>query len=189
MAVKPIYNCYHPVLNNPTIPFENIDGEAIQVVQDLFDTLKSISNGVGLAANQIGINRSALVIDLMQVKEYRSMKPLAMINPVIEHFSDNIVEMEEGCLSVPDLYEGVNRPESIVVSYYDVHQKHHREEVSGYLARVMQHEIDHLNGILFYQRFTPLKKTLTKNKLKKIQKGLLLPDYPFVTAEGELINP
>lgn len=189
MAVKPVYNCFHPVLNNPTIDFEQIDGTAFQLIQDLLDTLKSISNGVGLAANQIGSNKSALVIDVSQMKEYANMKPFAMINPKIELFGEEESSWEEGCLSVPDLYEDVVRPKSIIVSYFDVNQKEHREEVDGFLARVMQHEIDHLNGILFYQRFSPLKKTLTKNKLQKIKKSIILPDYPYVTAEGELITP
>jgi peptide deformylase len=189
MAIKPVYNCFHPVLNQPTINFEKIDAVTFQLVQDLFDTLKSISNGVGLAANQIGATGSALVIDVSQIKEYSNMKPLALINPVIEEFSEDETELEEGCLSVPELYEGVVRPKSIIVKYYDIHQKEHREEVSGYLSRVIQHEVDHLNGILFYQRFSTLKKTLTKNKLKKIRNGIILPDYPFISAEGELINP
>jgi peptide deformylase len=189
MAVRPVYNCFHPVLNKPTVDFEQIDGKTLQIAQDLFDTLKSISNGVGLAANQIGIDQSIFVIDVSQVKEYSHLKPFEMINPVIEEFDDEEVEMEEGCLSVPDIYEGVVRPKSMIIRYFDLHQREHRKEVDGFLARVMMHEIDHLDGILFYQRFSMLKKTLTKNKLKKIRNGIILPDYSFVTADGELINP
>lgn len=189
MAVKPVYNCFHPILNQPTFDFQNIDSNAFNLVQDLFDTLNSISNGVGLAANQIGATNSALVINLSGVKEYSHLKPFAMINPVIEEYSDEETDYEEGCLSVPDLYESVTRPKSIIVSYFDVHQKNHREELTGFLARVIQHEVDHLKGILFYQRFSPLKKTLTKNKLKKIRNGIILPDYPYISAEGELILP
>jgi peptide deformylase len=77
----------------------------------------------------------------------------------------------------------------MIIRYFDLHQREHRKEVDGFLARVMMHEIDHLDGILFYQRFSMLKKTLTKNKLKKIRNGIILPDYSFVTADGELINP
>lgn len=188
MAVKPVYNCFHPVLNKPTNKIENINGQTFQHIQDLFDTLKSISNGVGLASNQIGAELSALVIDLSQVEKYSNLKPFEMINPEIIEFSDDEESLEEGCLSIPDFYEDVVRPKSIIVNYYDINQKLHHEEVSGFLARVMQHEIDHLKGILFYQRLSPLKKSLSKNKLNKIKKGIILPDYPFVTAEGELIN-
>jgi peptide deformylase len=111
-----------------------------------------------------------------------------MINPEIVEFSDEKVIEQEGCLSVPDFYEEVERPVNILVKYLDLQEKEHIDEVTGYLARVMQHEIDHLNGILFYQRLSPLKKTLSKNKLNKIKKGIILPDYPFVLPDGTLVE-
>ncbi|MGB9701095.1 MAG: peptide deformylase [Candidatus Kapaibacteriota bacterium] len=188
MAIKPIYNCFHPVLNKPTTKVENIDFSVKQIANDLIDTLKKISNGVGLAANQIGATQSVLYIDISIVDEFKNVKPIIMINPEIIKFSEEKVIDQEGCLSIPDFYEEVERPDNILVKYYDLQEKEHIEEVSGYLSRVMQHEIDHLNGILFYQRLSPLKKTLSKNKLNKIKKGIILPDYPFVLPDGTLVN-
>ena len=187
MAVRPIYNSFHPILNKPTNYIENIDGKAFQIGMDLQDTLKAISNGIGLAGNQIGIDKSIILIDVTQVEEYSKIQPIIMINPEILEFSDDLVDYQEGCLSVPDLYDDVKRPSQIKVKYYDFNQKEIIRELDGLLARVVQHEVDHLNGILFYQRFTPLKKTLNKNKLNKIKNGKIIPDYQFVLPDGKLV--
>lgn len=189
MAIKPVYNCFHPILNKPTNELENIDGIAFAIAKDLQDTLNSISNGIGLAANQIGYDKSILLVDMRQVEEYQSMPPLIMINPEILLFSDDIVEMQEGCLSIPDLYENVNRPNQIQVRYWDLNQKEIIRDFDGYIARVIQHEIDHLDGILYFQRLSPFKRSLIKNKLNKIKKGEILPDYPFVLPDGKLVTP
>ncbi len=187
MAVRPIYNSFHPILNKPTNFIDNIDGKIFQIGMDLQDTLKAISNGVGLAGNQIGIDKSIILIDVTQVEEYKNAQPIIMINPEILEFSDDLTDYQEGCLSVPDLYEDVKRPSQIKVKYYDFNQKEIIKDLDGFLARVVQHEVDHLNGILFYQRFSPLKKTLNKNKLNKIKNGKLLPEYQFVLPDGKLV--
>jgi peptide deformylase len=188
MAVKPVYNCFHEVLNKPTKKIDAINGQIAQLAKDLIDTLRSISTGVGLAGNQIGAEESILLIDVSQIDEYKNSKPILMINPEILEFSDKTIEMQEGCLSVPDFYEQVVRAKNIKVRYWDLKEQEHIEDMNEYIARVVQHEIDHLNGILFYQRLTPLKKTLAKNKLNKIKKGVILPDYPYVLPNGKLIN-
>lgn len=189
MAIKPIYNCFHPILNKPTEFFQNIDGESFSIARDLQDTLQSISNGIGLAANQIGYNKSILLIDVRKIEEFENMQPIIMVNPEIILHSDKVIEMQEGCLSIPDLYEDVTRPEQIQVRYWDLNQKEIIKEYNGYIARVIQHEIDHLEGILYFQHLSPFKKTLIKNKLNKIRKGEILPDYPFVLPDGNLVNP
>lgn len=189
MAIKPIYNCFHPILNEPTKEFNNIDHEAFQIARDLQDTLIYISNGVGLAANQIGYDKSILLVDLRQIEEYASTPPLIMINPIITLESDEKLEMQEGCLSIPDLYEYVVRPEKIEVRYWDLNEKEIVKEFDGYIARVIQHEIDHLDGILFFQHLSSFKRTLIKNKLNKIRKGEILPDYSFVLPDGTLVTP
>ncbi len=189
MAIRPVYNCFHPILNQPTNDFLSIDDSTIKIARDLQDTLQSISNGIGLAANQIGYDKSILLIDVRQIEEYSNSLPLIMINPEIILESDNQLEMQEGCLSIPDLYENVLRPESVKVHYWDLNQKEIIKDYDGYLARVIQHEIDHLEGILYFQHLSTFKRTLIKNKLNKIKKGEILPDYPFVMPDGKLINP
>jgi len=189
MAIKPVYNCFHPILNKPTIEFSNIDQEAFQIAKDLQDTLNYISNGVGLAANQIGYDKSILLVDVRQIEEYANTQPLIMINPEIILESDNKLEMQEGCLSIPDLYEYVLRPERVEVRYWNLNEKEIIKEFDGYIARVIQHEIDHLDGILFFQHLSSFKRTLIKNKLNKIRKGEILPDYSFVLPDGTLVTP
>ncbi|HOM05942.1 MAG TPA: peptide deformylase, partial [Candidatus Kapabacteria bacterium] len=94
----------------------------------------------------------------------------------------------EGCLSVPELWEDVERPLEIEVQYNDLNMKEYKTTFSGFLARVFQHEYDHLQGILFFERIAPLRRVLIKNKLKKIEKGQILPDYPMVLPNGQVVD-
>jgi peptide deformylase len=111
-----------------------------------------------------------------------------MINPKITHYSDEETDYEEGCLSLPNLRELVIRPEAIQVSFMDEHEKFHTMEADGLLARVMQHEIDHLNGIYFTDRLTQLKRTLLQSKLRRISKGESTADYDIVLPDGSKIT-
>ncbi|MGE5480975.1 MAG: peptide deformylase [Chloroflexota bacterium] len=180
MAILPIYNCFHPILREKAQKVEQIDDRINQLVRDMYETLYNISNGVGLAANQVGDRASVIVIDTSIGDKNRQPRPITMINPVIAHFSEETAEEAEGCLSIPELFEQVERPISVQVEYVDVNGKEHKEEASDFLARVMQHEIDHLNGILFTDRLTALRKILAKNKLKKIKSGQVETDYPMI---------
>lgn len=184
MTVLPIYNCYHPVLKNIASEVDQIDGKVKEFVDNMYDTLHNIDNGVGLAANQVGNKNSILIIDMSVAENETRIKPITMINPIIEAYSDETFEDNEGCLSVPEYFEKVIRPDEIQVKYWDIDQKEHTQQVGGFLARVMQHEIDHLNGILFFEKLTPLRKALAKSKLKKIKKGAVLTDYPMIQADG-----
>lgn len=188
MAVIPVYNCFHPVLKQKTEPVENIDDELVKLVDDMFDTMHK-AEGIGLAANQVGVSKSLLVIDIGYYNEKYKGPPILMINPVVKSFSDEIYEYEEGCLSIPNVRDVVERPKIIQVSYYDLNQKERNIEADNLLSRVIQHEIDHLNGILFFERLTPLRKTLLKNKLRKIEKGQYEADYPMILPDGKLLNP
>lgn len=188
MAVKPVYNCFHPVLKEHTAEVEEFDQSVKNIVDDLYDTMYNISNGVGLAANQIGEKRSVIVIDTSVGDENAAPQPITLINPEILFFSDEDDEYEEGCLSVPTFFEKVLRPKAIQIKYLDLDMKEHNREVEGFLARVMQHEVDHLNGKLFFERLTPLRRTLSKNKLRKIRKGELLLDYPMILPDGSYIE-
>jgi peptide deformylase len=168
---------------------EKVDDTISKLIDNMFETLHNISNGVGLAANQVGSANQVVIIDFSVTEENPSRGPIVMINPVIEEFSEEEEDDQEGCLSVPGIYETVKRAESIKVKYYDRDMNPVTEEVDGFLARVMQHEIDHLNGILFYERVTPLRRTLMKSKLKKIKRGDTQPDYPMIRADGSEYIP
>ncbi len=186
MAVLPIYNSFHPVLKNKATKVESIDDSVRKLVEDMYDTLYNISNGVGLAANQVGDKRAVIVIDLGVGEEDKELsEQITMINPEIIENSEETDDDYEGCLSIPEFFEKVVRPAKIKVKYYDLDMKETVREVDGFLARCMQHEIDHLNGVLFYDRLSGLRKTLSKNKLKKIKKGIIVPDYPMINADGK----
>lgn len=188
MAVIPIYNCFHPVLREKALPVINFDDTINTIVNDMFDTMYNTGNGVGLAANQVGRNESIFIVDL-GVSEKEESNPLVLINPKILSTSDYEVEEQEGCLSIPQFFENVSRPESIEIEFTDLDEHVHRIEVSGFLARVMQHENDHLNALLFFDRLPPIKRMLSKSKLKRIERGDILVDYPMILPNGELINP
>lgn len=186
MAVIPIYNAYHPVLREKTEEITDFNENTDKLIKSMWETLYNISNGVGLAGNQVGEKKSIVVIDVSIGDDTTKIKPVTMVNPEIIDFSDDEVDMQEGCLSIPDFYDKVVRPSEIQVKYYDENMKEHIREVGGFLARVMQHEIDHLNGVLFFDRLTPLRRTLSKSKLRKIEFGKIIPNYPMVQANGEL---
>lgn len=186
MAVIPIYNCFHPVLKKKTHTITNIDSQINNLVHDMFDSLYNISNGVGLAANQVGQENSLFIIDLSVGTDSTIKQPMVIINPEITNFSDEMEEESEGCLSIPEYFEKVKRPKSISVKYYDLKEKEHIEEMDGFLARVFQHEFDHLQGILIYERISPIRRTLSKNKLSKLRRGSLIPNYPMIQPNGTL---
>lgn len=185
MAVIPIYNCFHPVLRESTMDIKEFNQELKDFVDNMWDTLYNVKNGVGLAGNQVGADKSVIIIDIDRENE-TDFEPVTMINPRIISLSEEQDEYQEGCLSIPDYFENVIRPAKIRVSYYDIDMHEYVEDVDGFLARVMLHEIDHLNGKLFIDRLTPLRRTLGKSKLNKIMKGKIIPDYPMVQADGSL---
>ncbi len=187
MALLPIYNCFHPVLKKKTEEITEVNKEMLTLIDDMYETMH-IAEGVGLAANQVGISKSLIVIDIGYFYEKSPYLPLTMINPQITAFSDEEIDYEEGCLSVPTLRETVIRPSEIEVKFLDKDLKEKTMQATELLARVMQHEIDHLNGILFFEKLSPIRKTLSQNKLKKIKKGVIVPDYPMVMADGKLIQ-
>lgn len=156
--------------------------ELDKLLADMYDTLTQ-SEGIGLAAPQIGKDIRVVVIDLdvlsedyPEYKDYRH----AFINAHILEYDDSEKDtMEEGCLSLPGLHESVTRPKRIHVQYLDENLQPHDEWVDGYLARVMQHEFDHLEGVVFADRLSPLRKQLAKSKLKSILQGRFRCGYKF----------
>lgn len=148
--------------------------ELQELVTNMFETLTA-SEGIGLAAPQIGRDIRVVIIDLdplaEDMPEYKGFKK-AFINPHIIDYDDTHVESsEEGCLSLPGIHEKVKRPTRIHVQWEDMERNAHDEWIEGYLARVMQHEFDHLDGKMFIDRIAPLRKTMIKNKLKSLILG------------------
>lgn len=183
--ILPIYTYGQPVLRKVArdIPtdYEGLD----QLIKDMFETLAD-SDGIGLAAPQIGKDIRVVVIDLDVLSddfpEYKDFRK-AFINAHIVEADDSEVEsLEEGCLSVPGIHEKVTRPKRIRVRYLDEQLNEHDEWVDGYLARVMQHEFDHLEGHMFIDRVSPLRKQLIKGKLKSIQQGRFRCGYRVKVA-------
>jgi peptide deformylase len=120
-----------------------------------------------------------VVIDVSYY-EKRSYAPIALINPRVVSYSEEEADFEEGCLSIPAIFENVKRPKEVEVEYLDVNMKPQRIKDDDLLARVMQHEIDHLNATLFIEKISPLRRAMIKNKLKRIKKGDIEPRYEMV---------
>lgn len=155
-------------LKQPTKPVENIDGN-LQAVIDKMGTTMYNAPGVGLAAIQVGINQSFLVYDIAPSGEERQLQVL--INPKIISAEGQLVSENEGCLSVPDLRADVKRSAIILVEGVDREGNPLRFEAEGMLAIVLQHEIDHLNGTLFLDRISALKRQMYTRRIQKKLKG------------------
>lgn len=177
--VLPVYTYNHPVLRQKTEPVLDVTDDIVSLIESMFATMYN-ANGIGLAANQVGKGLAVTVIDVSGVDDAPAGGPVVLINPVVESVSDEEEEFEEGCLSLPDLRDIVIRPASVQVRFMDTRMKEQRTETTGLLARVMQHEIDHLNGIYFFERLTPIRRTLAQSKLKRIAKGLVETEYEIV---------
>ena len=175
--ILPVYTYNHPVLKQRTALIDDMSDELRDLIRDMFETMYT-ANGIGLAANQVGKGLSLTVIDISDRDEGEDPGQIVMINPVIEAFSDDEEEFEEGCLSLPDYRDTVVRPSAIQVRYLDASMTERVMEADGLVARVMQHEIDHLNGIYFFERLSPIRRTLGNGKLKKISRGQFDADYP-----------
>ena len=178
--ILPIYTYGQPVLRKETEEIDASYPELKQIIQDMWDTLAK-SHGVGLAAPQVGLPIRMAIIDLDCMSEdepqYAGYKR-TFINPYIEEVDDTVMEtQEEGCLSLPGLSEKVTRPARIRVSYLDENFEEHEEWVDGFLARVMQHEFDHLDGVVYTDHLKGLRRQLMQPKLKQLQKGMFSADY------------
>ena len=163
MAILTIKNCLDPVLRKQCQIIKNIDGELVTLSEDMIETTLA-APGVGLAANQIGIPWRLFVVNMGV--ETNKDNLITLINPELTAMEGN--EMgEEGCLSIPDVIAEVNRATQIEVKAIDINGNDIRFEAKGYLARALQHEIDHLNGILFWDSLGKVKRDIMKRKFKK----------------------
>jgi peptide deformylase len=175
--IRPIYTYGQPVLRKKAQKIPN-DGsvDIEQLVADMFETMYA-AHGVGLAAPQIGLSQRIFVVDAASMEEGLQDFKKVFINPQIIEERGETWEFEEGCLSIPDIRERVARQAEITIEYYDQEWQHHRESYSGIAARIIQHEYDHIEGILFTDHISTFRKQLLKNKLDKIARGKVEADY------------
>ena len=166
MTVRMLHLLGSPVLRQQSAPVARVDEAVQRLVDDLFETMRA-AKGVGLAANQIGIAQRVAVVDVGD----EDPPPIALINPVILERSDEHETAEEGCLSIPDIFGDVERPAHVIVEALDRDGKKFRVEAHGYKARAIQHEIDHVDGILFLDHLSAVKRSLLLAKWKKSRKG------------------
>lgn len=164
MSIQKIYQYPEPVLRQETEKIDTFDSKLVKLVEDMADTMYD-APGIGLAAPQIGKSIKLIVVDTSEDRDDEK-KYQALVNPEIIAHEGNQVD-EEGCLSVPELTANVTRYQKITVSYQDLQGQAHELSTEDRFAVVLQHEIDHLNGILFIDHLSPLKRSLYKKKVKK----------------------
>jgi len=175
MAIRHIYETPDAVLRQISKPVETFDDELKTLVADMFETMYD-APGIGLAAVQVGVPIRLLVIDLQEQKDPEDPEspvvrdPKIFINPEILWHSETEVPYTEGCLSVPEQYAEVMRPDRIRARWQDVEGKTYEEEIEGLLAVCLQHEMDHLNGVLFIDHLSRLKRDMVLKKLAKWRK-------------------
>jgi peptide deformylase len=176
MAILPIVEVPDPRLRQISSPVEAVDDEVRKLIGDMFETMYD-APGIGLAAIQVGVPKRILVMDLQEpeVEDGPPVKdPLVFINPEILAASDEQVPYLEGCLSIPDQYADVDRPDHIRARWLDENGAQHEEQLDGLLAVCLQHEMDHLEGILFIDHLSRLKREMVLKKLTKLRKDKAL---------------
>ena len=167
MAVRPVRIYGDPVLRQKALAVPRVDDAVRELIANMRDTMKAYS-GVGLAANQVGVAQRVLVVDVPLEERRRAI--LALVNPEITSRSGS-ENGEEGCLSIPGIWEDVTRADQVQVTGLDEHGRAIEVEASGYLARALQHEIDHLDGILFVDRLSALKRQFLRRQLDDLARG------------------
>ncbi|MDR1813653.1 MAG: peptide deformylase [Tannerella sp.] len=177
--ILPIYTYGQPVLREATGTVEKDYPDLKKLVGDMFETMYK-ADGVGLAAPQVGLSIRLLVLDADSIsKKHPECKGFkrVMVNPVITERSKETVSLEEGCLSFPGIHEKVSRAAKIKVTYQDEDFNEHTEEFSNFCARVVQHECEHLEGHVFIDNISPIRRQLNKGKLNSLIKGTTSCDY------------
>jgi peptide deformylase len=193
LSLLPIHLYGQSVLRKKARPVKSVDAQLVHLADDMIETMHR-ANGIGLAANQVGSLQRIIVIDVSdstqsaeesgeldgRVIPSEARVPVAMINPVVLVGEGSRV-MEEGCLSIPDIRDEVERAEAIQIKYRDLNMNEKQLFADGLLARVILHEIDHLDGVLFLDHLGRMKQKLLKGRLNKITRGEVEIDYPFVS--------
>ncbi|MCH8524319.1 MAG: peptide deformylase [Balneolales bacterium] len=181
MSVLPIVLYNDPVLREKATPVKSDSKEIQTLIDDMFDTMYEAS-GVGLAAPQIGKSLRLFVVDadiMVEDTDEDPFGPMVFINPEILASDDNKIVIEEGCLSLPELRETVARPDEITIRFLDREFKEHQKTFTGWMSRVIQHEYDHLEGILFFDYLGSFKKRLIARRLQLIDEGQVETEYPI----------
>jgi peptide deformylase len=176
--IMPIYLYGDPIFKKPAQKLKSIDDKFIETLKDMFETME-VADGIGLAATQVGIPYSFAVIDVSVYDEYKDFKRMVIINPEIIHSEGEDI-MEEGCLSIPGIRAEIIRPAKVVLRYQDIDLKFNEIECEGLLARVVQHEVDHLYGKFFIDYLSPVRLKTLKPRLTRIKKGEVRAHYPVV---------
>jgi len=191
LSILPIYTYGSGLLRKKSKPVAELSDSVIALIYDMVETMQN-AGGIGLAANQVGSLDRLIVVDISEVKEDEGEelrlkndepKKLVLINPEVVH-SDGSWSLEEGCLSIPQVRGNVTRTENIRVRFRDANFRESELECGGLLSRVILHEIDHLNGILFLDHLGKEELKRHKEQLERIQRGEVEIVYPIVTAEA-----
>nr|WP_294846282.1 peptide deformylase [uncultured Sphingomonas sp.] len=175
MTIMRIFETPDPVLRQISTPVEAVDDDLRALIKDMFETMYD-APGIGLAAVQVGVPKRLLVMDLQEPENEDDpdspvvKHPMVFINPEILSHSDSEVPYTEGCLSVPDQYAEVMRPDRIRAKWLDENGMEHEEDMDGLLAVCLQHEMDHLEGVLFIDHLSKLKRDMVLKKLTKTRK-------------------
>ena len=168
MAIREIRTVPDPILTEVSQPVERVDDDLRALMDDMLETMYA-ADGIGLAAIQIGVPKRVIVMDLARPDE--EPQPKFFVNPVLSDPSDTLKPYEEGCLSVPTYYDEVERPDRIRVRYLDYHGNEVDEIAEGMFAVCIQHEMDHLEGVLFIDYLSRLKRQRAVQKVKKVEKN------------------
>jgi peptide deformylase len=166
MAIREILTVPHPVLKQTSQPVEKVDDELRALMDDMLETMYD-APGIGLAAIQIGVPKRIIVMDLARPEEEK--QPRFFVNPEILWASDETQPYEEGCLSVPEYYDEVERPARVKIRYMNYQGETVEEDAEGLYAVCIQHEMDHLNGVLFIDHLSRLKREQAVKKVKKLR--------------------
>ena len=164
MTIKPILTEPNKILRQISKPVERVGKEEQNLMNDMIETMYK-AKGIGLAAIQIGVPKRIIVMDISKNDEKKN--PMFFVNPIIKNKNSNLARYEEGCLSVPDQFAEIDRPDSCEVEYLDYNGEKKFLKTSGLLATCIQHEMDHLEGILFIDYLSKLKKSMIIKKLSK----------------------
>jgi len=168
MSIRKIIKIPDPILRQISEPVKSVDKEIKKLSEDMLETMYE-APGIGLAAVQVGVLKRVIVIDLSKKDEKKN--PLCIINPELTFKSDDLVSYEEGCLSIPNQFAEVKRPNKCNIKYLDIKGNKRELKAEGLLATCIQHEIDHLNGKLIVDYASSLKRSRIKAKLLKIKDG------------------
>ncbi|MAC88204.1 MULTISPECIES: peptide deformylase [Maricaulis] len=168
MAIREILTVPDPILKEVSQPVDQVDDDLRELMDDMLQTMYA-ADGIGLAAIQVGVPKRVIVMDLAGSDE--EAKPRYFVNPVLSDPSDTLKPYEEGCLSVPTVYDEIERPDRIRIQYLDYDGNECEEIAEGMFAVCIQHEMDHLEGVLFIDYLSRLKRQRAVQKVKKVEKS------------------